>query len=354
MSKSLGNVIDPIELIDEFGADAVRFTLTSMAAMGRDLKLSTGRVAGYRNFGTKLWNAARFAEMNGCRPDPDFDPRTPREPLNRWIVGETARVREAVDAALDDFRFNDAASVLYNHVWARVCDWYVEFSKPLFQGADAAAAAETRATMAWVIDQCLVLLHPIMPFITEQLWGDLAERGKMLAHADWPEYASADIADDAADRSMAWVIGLVEQVRSVRSELRVPAGATVPMNWLELDSAGLDALANNHAMIRRLARVGDVAQADRAPEGAVTLPVDGGVFFLELEGLVDVAAERERLSKARHRLDGEMTKIRSRLANASFTAKAPEHVIDEQHARLEAAVAELAKLKAAIDRIQVG
>ncbi len=351
MSKSLGNVLDPIGLIDEYGADAVRFTLTSMAAMGRDLKLSTGRIAGYRNFGTKLWNAARFAEMNGCRPDPGFDPLVLRVPLNRWIVGETARAREAVDAALAEFRFNDAAAVLYNHVWARVCDWYVEFSKPLFQGVDAAAADETRATMAWVIDQCLVLLHPIMPFITEQLWGDLAERRKMLVHVDWPDYASAEVADDAADRMMAWVIGLVEQVRSVRSELRVPAGATVPMSWLELDRAGLDALADNHAMIRRLARVGEVSRADHAPDGAVTIPVDGGVFCLELAELVDVTAERVRLSKVRHRLDDEITKIRSRLANERFTANAPEHVIDEQHARLEAAAGELAKLQSAIDRI---
>src|SRR5690606_24222213 len=169
MSKSLGNVLDPIELIDEYGADAVRFTLASMAAMGRDLKLSRDRIAGYRNFGTKLWNAARFAEMNGCHPDPAFDPARVTLTANRWIIGETGRLRETLDEALAGYRFNDAAGALYAHVWGKVCDWYVELAKPLF--ADEAKAPETRATMAWVLDQCLVMLHPFMPFVTEALWG---------------------------------------------------------------------------------------------------------------------------------------------------------------------------------------
>ncbi len=191
MSKSLGNVLDPLDLIDEFGADAVRFTLTAMAAMGRDLKLSTERIAGYRNFGTKLWNATRFAEMNGV-----YDGRQAgrvrrgcdNQTVNKWIIGETARVREEVDAALAAFRFNDAANALYAFVWGKVCDWYVEFSKPLLNSEDADIVAETRATMGWVLDQCLILLHPIMPFITEELWQTTAKRDKMLVHADWPTY----------------------------------------------------------------------------------------------------------------------------------------------------------------------
>ena len=207
MSKSLGNILDPIELIDEFGADAVRFTLAAMAAMGRDLKLSRDRIAGYRNFGTKLWNAARFAEMNDCRPDPGFDPRAVTLTANRWIVGETGRLRETLDAALAAYRFNDAANALHAHVWGKVCDWYVELAKPLFE--DAAAAAETRATMAWVLDQCLVLMHPFMPFITEALWGQIAERAKLLCprrlaglrrRADRPGGGRGDELGDRADR----------------------------------------------------------------------------------------------------------------------------------------------------------
>ncbi|PJN95659.1 valine--tRNA ligase, partial [Amaricoccus sp. HAR-UPW-R2A-40] len=236
MSKSLGNVLDPIELIDEYGADAVRFTLASMAAMGRDLKLSKDRIAGYRNFGTKLWNAARFAEMNGCAPVPGFDPTAVRLTANRWIVGETGRLREALDAALAAYRFNDAAGAVYAHVWGKVCDWYVELAKPLFQ--DEATAAETRATMAWALEQCLVLAHPFMPFVTEALW---AERTGLLVHAPWPTYG-AELVDPAADAEMGWVIALIEEIRSARAQMHVPAGAKIPLVALDLPPAQAEAL----------------------------------------------------------------------------------------------------------------
>ncbi len=351
MSKSLGNVLDPIELIDEFGADAVRFTLTSMAAMGRDLRLSRGRVQGYRNFGTKLWNAARFAELNSCRLTEDFDPSTVKQPVNKWIIGETARVREAVDLALSEYRFNDAANCLYNHVWGRVCDWFVEFSKPLFAEGDHGVVAETRTTMAWVIDQCLILLHPIMPFITEQLWGEVPWRSGLLVHADWPDYRSDDLVDNISDREMNWVINLVEQIRSIRSELRVPAGAAIPVSFTSLDQAGQRALENNLAMIRRLARTGPISKRNQVPGESVTIPVEGGTFCLELSDVIDMAAEKARLSKAQAELEKDIGKMRSRLANEKFTANAPEHIVDEQRSRLDASMEELSKLSAAIERV---
>ncbi len=351
MSKSLGNVLDPLELIDEYGADAVRFTLTAMAAMGRDLKLSTQRIAGYRNFGTKLWNAARFAEMNECRPSADFDPKSASQTVNKWIIGETARVREAVDDALAQYRFNDAANALYAHVWGKVCDWYVEFAKPLFQGEDEAAKAETRATLAWAIDQCLILLHPFMPYITEQLWGDIAERPKMLVHADWPEYSMADLVDTAADREMNWVINLIEQVRSVRASMRVPAGAWIDMVQLELDDAGTQALARNMAMVKRLARIENVTTADAAPKGAVTIAVEGGTFCLPLADVIDVAAERARLEKALAKLEKEASGLRKKLGNEKFLANAPQEVVETQRERLSALDEEMATLRAAQERI---
>ncbi len=351
MSKSLGNVLDPLELIDEYGADAVRFTLTAMAAMGRDLKLSTQRIAGYRNFGTKLWNAARFAEMNECRPSADFDPKSASQTVNKWIIGETARVREAVDDALAQYRFNDAANALYAHVWGKVCDWYVEFAKPLFQGEDEAAKAETRATLAWAIDQCLILLHPFMPYITEQLWGDIAERPKMLVHADWPEYSMADLVDGAADREMNWVINLIEQVRSVRASMRVPAGAWIDMVQLELDDAGAQALARNMAMVRRLARINDVTVAAAAPRGAVTIAVEGGTFCLPLADVIDVDAERARLEKALGKLEKEASGLRKKLGNEKFLANAPQEVVETQRERLGALDEEMATLRAAQERI---
>jgi valyl-tRNA synthetase len=351
MSKTLGNVIDPLEMIDEFGADAVRFTMTSMAAIGGSLKLSMERVKGYRNFGTKLWNAARFAEMNECKPSADFDPTQVSQTVNKWIIGETARTLATVDKALEQHRFNDAAGALYAHVWGKVCDWYVELAKPLFQGDDAAAKAETQATMAWAIDQCLILLHPIMPYITEQLWDDITIRDNMLVHQDWPTYTMADLVDDAADREMNWVIALIEQVRSVRTELRVNAGAKIPMIQLDLDEAAETALAGNMAMIKRLARIEEVTQANEAPKGAITLAVEGGTFCLPLAEIIDVAAEKARLQKALDKLGKEAGGLKGKLNNEKFLANAPAAVVETQRVRLAAIEEETATLNAAFERI---
>ncbi|MCL4138516.1 UNVERIFIED_CONTAM: hypothetical protein GTU68_034405 [Idotea baltica] len=256
MSKSVGNVIDPLEIIDGFGADALRFTNAAMASLGGALKMEEQRIAGYRNFGTKIWNAHKFAEMNGCTDG--VPPVTPAATLNKWIIGETARVREEVDAALDTYRFNDAASALYAFVWGKVCVWHVELSKPLLQDDDGkgAVANETRETMAWVLDQCLILLHPIMPFITEELWGETAKRDKMIVHADWPTYTTETLLDADADREMNWVISLIENIRSARAQMHVPAGLKVPMIVTEMDDAAQAAWTNNEAMIKRLARRG--------------------------------------------------------------------------------------------------
>ncbi len=345
MSKSLGNVLDPIELIDEYGADAVRFTLASMAAMGRDLKLSKDRIAGYRNFGTKLWNAARFAEMNGCAPVPGFDPTAVTQTANRWIVGETGRLRETLDAALDAYRFNDAAGAVYAHVWGKVCDWYVELAKPLFQ--DPEAAEETRATMAWALEQCLIMAHPFMPFVTEALW---AGRSDLLVHAEWPTYG-VELVDPAADAEMGWVIALIEEIRSARAQMHVPAGAKVALVALDLPAAQAEALERNRALVARLARIERFETATEAPKGAVTLSVGGATFCLPLADVIDIAAERERLGKTLAKLDKEGEGIRRKLDNPAFVAKAPEEVVDENRARLEAIVDEAAVLRAAADRL---
>jgi len=309
------------------------------------------RVKGYRNFGTKLWNAARFAEMNECKPSPDFDPKSVTQTVNKWIVGETARTRETVDKALEQYRFNDAANALYVHVWGKVCDWYVELSKPLFQGDDAQARAETRATMAWAIDQCLILLHPIMPFVTEQLWGDIAARQKMLVHADWPTYTAADYVDDDADREMNWVTGLIDQIRSVRAAMRVNAGAQIDMITLELDAAGQTALTGNLSMIKRLARIENLSTAKTAPKGAVTLAVTGGTFCLPLADVIDIAAEKARLAKALDKLGKEQSALSGKLANEKFLANAPPEVVQTQRDRLGVITEETATLRAALDRV---
>ncbi len=356
MSKSLGNVLDPLELIDEYGTDAVRFTLTAMAAMGRDLKLSSGRIAGYRNFGTKLWNAARFAEMNGATPaalGSDYsanNPPAPVETVNKWIIGETAKVRAEVDAALGNYRFNDAANALYVFVWGKVCDWYVEFSKPLLMDGSDTVKAETQATMAWVIDQCLILLHPIMPFVTEELWSNLGERQKMLIHADWPEYGT-ELVDAAADREMNWVISLIESVRSARSQMHVPAGLQVPMLVTSLDAAGKAAWDRNEVMIKRLARIDSLDHVEVFPKGCVTVAVEGGVFGLPLAEIIDVEAEKARLDKALDKLEKEIGGLKGRVNNPKFVASAPDDVVDEARENLAAREEEAGTLRAARARL---
>ena len=355
MSKSLGNVLDPLDLIDEYGADAVRFTLTAMAAMGRDLKLSTARIAGYRNFGTKLWNAHRFAEMNGVFEDNvetvNYTSHTQVDhTLNKWIIGETARVREEVDAALDNYRFNDAANALYAFVWGKVCDWYVELSKPLLQD-DAPEAAETRQTLKWVLDQCLVLLHPIMPYITEELWQTTATRSKMLVHGDWPTYSTVDMLDADADRELNWVIGLIESIRSARAQMHVPAGLKVPMLYTDMDAAGQTAWDGNEAMIKRLARVETLEKAETFPKGTVSIAAPGASFGLPLAGLIDIDAEKARLQKSLDKLGKEIGGLKGRLNNPKFAASAPAEVVAEAQGNLDARQEEADQLQAALNRL---
>ncbi|MBL6428770.1 MAG: valine--tRNA ligase [Maritimibacter sp.] len=350
MSKTTGNVIDPLEIIDEYGADALRFTNASMAAIGGVLKLSEERIKGYRNFGTKLWNAARFAEMNDCKPVPGFDPASVNATVNKWIVGETARVRELVDEAITAYRFNDAANGLYAYVWGKVCDWYLEFAKPLLASDDAAVVAETRATMAWVIDQCLILLHPIMPFITEELWGQIAARDTLLVHQDWPTYG-ADLIDADADREMNWVVKLIEDVRSARAQMHVPAGLKIPMILRDLDAAGRAAFATNETLIFKLARIDSVTEMADLPKGCVTIPVEGGTFALPLADIIDVDEEKARLEKSIGKLEKEIGGLKGRLNNPKFAENAPEDVVAEAQGNLDAREDEAAKLREALARL---
>ncbi|MGB5863808.1 MAG: valine--tRNA ligase [Sulfitobacter sp.] len=353
MSKSVGNVIDPLEIIDEYGADALRFTNAAMASLGGALKMDTARIAGYRNFGTKLWNAHRFAEMNEVFQDTPAAMPRPSATLNKWIIGETARVREEVDTALETYRFNDAASALYAFVWGKVCDWYVELSKPLLQDDDGkgAQAQETRETLAWVLDQCLILLHPIMPFITEELWGETATRSKHLIHADWPTYTTADLLDQAADTELNWVITLIENIRSARAQMHVPAGLKVPMTFTDMNPTAQAAWDNNEAMIKRLARVETLEKTDSFPKGTVAIAAAGATFGLPLEGIIDVAEEKARLQKSIDKLAKEIGGLKGRLNNPKFAASAPPDVVEEAQSNLDARQQEADQLTAALSRL---
>ncbi|MCW2307479.1 valine--tRNA ligase [Rhodobium gokarnense] len=352
MSKSKGNVIDPLELIDEYGADALRFTLAAMAAQGRDIKLAPTRVAGYRNFATKLWNATRFAEMNGCVRVPGFDPATAREPVNRWIATETARCAGAVRDGLETYKFNEAAGSLYRFVWNTFCDWYLELAKPILTGPDGAAKDEVRATAAWAIDRILVLLHPFMPFVTEELWQRTGEDGPardgMLIHTAWPhlDFADADAADE-----LNWLVDVISAVRSVRAEMNVPAGARTSLVVLGADEA-LKARFDTHLpAIERLARVDDLTFADTAPEESAQIVIGAATLCLPLAGVVDLNAERARLDKELKKIDGDITRIDKKLGNEQFLAKAPEEVVEGEREKREEFVQLRAKMAEARGRL---
>jgi valyl-tRNA synthetase len=348
MSKSKGNVIDPLGLIDDYGADALRFTLAAMAAQGRDIKLSTQRVEGYRNFATKLWNAARFAEINGCAGSPAFDPRAVRITLNQWIVGEAAKTISELTAAIEAYRFNDAANAAYRFVWNIFCDWYLELAKPLLQGGDEAAKAETQATTAFVLDQAVKLLHPFMPFITEELWAN-APRESVLALAPWP--ALEGIGFPAAEAEIGFVVELISEVRSVRSEMNVPAGAQVPLVLVGADSSVQARVETWAEIIKRLARLSDISFAAEAPGQSAQLIARGTLGALPLEGIIDFAAEKVRLAKEIEKLNGEAKKIEAKLGNADFVARAPEDVVEENRERLADAHSRVEKLSAALKRL---
>jgi valyl-tRNA synthetase len=348
MSKSLGNVIDPLEIIDEFGADALRFSNAAMASVGGVLKLDTARIAGYRNFGTKLWNACRFAEMNGVWEGHKTQAQAPKASAtaNRWIIGETAKALAEVNAALKDYRFDNAADALYKFVWGKVCDWYVEFAKPLFDGPDA---PETRATMAWVLDQSMILLHPMMPFITEDLWSTTGSRKKLLVHTDWPTYG-AELINAEAATEMTFVTTLIEEIRSARAQVHVPVGLKCDLVATELSPAARTAWARNEALIKRMARI-DTLTEGPAPKGSIAVAVEGASLSIPLAGLIDIAEEKARLTKTMDKLAKEIGGLKGRLNNPNFAASAPEDVVEECKTNLSAREDEAAKLQAALKRL---
>jgi valyl-tRNA synthetase len=391
MSKSKGNVMDPLDIVDgvgldelvkkrtsgmlrpqdagrvardtrkeypagipAYGADALRFTLAAMAAQGRDIKLSLKVVEGHRNFATKLWNAARFAEMNECVRQKGFDPKAVEETVNRWIAGEVERTAAAVTAGIEAYKFNEAAGAVYEFVWGTFCDWYLELIKPVLDGDDEAAKSETRATTAWALDQILKLLHPFMPFITEELWDRLVEVGvereNLLCLAAWPVFEG--LADTQADEEIGWLVKLVSEVRSVRSEMNVPGGAKIGLVLVGAGKAPRARAEQHEETIKRLARLDAISFAKAPPKGSAQIVLGDVTAALPLAGVIDMGAERARLEREIGKAQAEIAKIDAKFGNADFVAKAPPEVVEENRERRAAFEAAVSKLQAAIKRVE--
>jgi valyl-tRNA synthetase len=381
MSKSKGNVIDPLGVIDEYGADALRFALARGAAQGHDIKLSSQVVETNRNFATKLWNACRFAEMNDCAQPDGFEPAKAKETLNRWIMHEAVRATREATEAIELYRFNDAANAIYRFVLNVYCDWYLELAKPMLLGEESAAKAETRAMVAWARDEILKLLHPFMPFITEELWTVTAERDGLLALAPWSRKASAltpeqvalmsaanpndplippillavdpaDFTDEAAEAEIGWLIDLVTAIRSVRAEMNIAPATLTPLVLAGVSAETRERVPRWSDVIKRMARLSDVSFAERAPEGAVQLLVRGEVAALPLKGVIDLAAEKARLDKEIAKADADIKRVDAKLSNEKFVANAPDEIVEEEKDKREAAVARKEKILEALERLK--
>ncbi|MEE9314197.1 MAG: valine--tRNA ligase [Rhizobiaceae bacterium] len=351
MSKSKGNGIDPLELMDEYGTDSLRFTLAIMAVQGRDVKLDPTRVAGYRNFGTKLWNATRFAEMNEVKHDPDFNPDAVKSQLNRWILTELSKSIVEVTENIEKYRFNDSSGAAYKFVWNTFCDWHLELLKPVFAGDDEAAKAEAQATAAYVLDQIYKLLHPFMPFMTEELWAETATtpRGELLCHAKWP---TPNVRDEAAADEINWLIGLVQEIRSVRSEMNIKPSLKMPLVVVGASAETKARLETHTAAVERLARIEGISHADSAPEGSAQMVVGEATVCLPLKGLVDFADEIARLEKELAGIEKDFKIVSGKLANEKFVANAPEAIITENRERLAELEGKREKVSEALERVK--
>jgi len=341
MSKSKGNTVDPLGLIDHFGADALRFTLAAMESQGRDIKLDEKRVEGYRNFATKLWNAARFCQANGIGASDALEPPQTTLPVNRWIVGETVKTVQALDLALAELRFDESANTIYHFVWATFCDWYLELIKGQIDD-------ETKAVAGWVLDQILVMLHPFMPFITEELWSS-NPRPYPLILAKWP-MPDARALDPEAGPEIEWLIRLVSGIRTARAELNVPPGAKLALHHRDADQATRERLERNSAAIRRLARVEAISDAEASGAGA-QIVVDAATYHLPLEGVIDVAAERSRLEKAAQGAEKERDSLAARLANPSFVERAKPEAVEKAREDHDSKASDAERYRAALARL---
>ena len=351
MSKSKGNTVDPLGLVDRYGADALRFTLAAMESQGRDIKLDEKRIEGYRNFATKLWNASRFCQANRIGASSAIDAPAAELPVNRWIIGETVKTVQALDLAMAELRFDESANLIYQFTWASFCDWYLELIKPVSIGDERGQIdEETRQVAGWVLDQILVMLHPFMPFITEELWHALGDRPYPLIVAKWP-MPDAHALDPEAGPEIDWLIRLVSGIRGARAELSVPPGAKLALHVRDADELTQRRLVRNEGAIKRLARVAEIGTDETPSGGAAQVVVDEATFVLPLEGVIDVEAERSRLARALQAAEKERDALAGRLANPSFVERAKPEAVEKARADHSEKASDAEKYRAALARL---
>ena len=349
MSKSKGNTVDPMETIEKYGADAMRFFMAAMETQGRDVNLSEARIQGYRNFATKLWNAARFCEMNECYSVKDFDISEAKLEINKWIIAKAKEATAQVSTNLNNYRFSDAANAVYQFVWGTFCDWYIELIKPIFYGENAESIKETRAVAAWVLDRILVIMHPFMPFITTELWDNLTERKVKLIKAEWPTNETVN-ENDKSD--IDWAIDFIGAIRSLRASMNLPAGAKLSA-YVKASDADLDIIAKQNALICNLARLENLQALNDLPvsKDMVQTVSREATILIPLKGVVDFEAERARLQKELEALNKNLESYARKLGNESFVAKAPAAVVEEEKRRQAEALDNKAKVEEALARI---
>lgn len=353
MSKSKGNVIDPLTLIDKFGADALRFTMSASAAMGRDIRMSEDRVEGYRNFATKLWNATRYCEMNDALPKEGFDPQAVKNTVNKWIIAQTVEVTHKIEESLETYKFNEASSAIYQFVWGTFCDWYLEFTKPLLASGDDAEKAEIRGTTGWVLEQILRLLNPFMPYITEELYAKIAERkeGDLLLVSKWPVYDNALVSKDAVEE-IGWLTRFITEIRSVRADMNVPAGAKIELLIKDAGAKTCARLETYDAILKQMARLQSINVTNAvAPAGSIQCIVDEATLIMPVADIIDLGKERERLQKQIEKLNSDIKGIDQKLGNEQFVSNAPEEIVEEFKGRKAQALVTLEKLHAALKHL---
>lgn len=350
MSKSKGNTVDPMETIEKYGADALRFFMAAMETQGRDINLSDSRIQGYRNFATKLWNAARFCEMNECYSVKDFEVSQAKLEISKWIIAKVKEASAEVTENLNNFRFSDAANTVYQFIWGTFCDWYIELIKPIFYGENAEDIKETRAVAAWILDRILIMLHPFMPFITEELWDNLTERSGKLIHAVWPTDENIN-ADDKNEIDRA--IDFIMAIRSLRAAMNLPAGAKLHVYVKDASSETMSVLERQKNLICKLARLDEVLALENheITKDMVQTVSREAVILIPLKGVVDFEAERARLQKELETLNKNIEGYNRKLNNESFVAKAPAAVVSEEKRRQAEALENKAKVEEALARI---